>query len=64
MNKFLRGHKVLDIDRQFYVSSDNIGHWSSTESNSDYAWYVGMAYGSTVSNGKGNYIYVRAVSAF
>lgn len=28
MNKFLRGHKVLDIDRQFYVSSDNIGHWS------------------------------------
>lgn len=28
VNKFLRGHKVLDIDRQFYVSSDNIGHWS------------------------------------
>lgn len=28
MNKFVRGHKVLDIDRQFYVSSDNVGHWS------------------------------------
>ncbi len=28
MNKFIRGHKVLDIDRQFYVSSDNVGHWS------------------------------------
>ncbi|MCM1170247.1 MAG: HRDC domain-containing protein [Bacteroides sp.] len=28
LNKFLRGHKVLDIDKQFYVSSDNIGHWS------------------------------------
>lgn len=28
VNKFLRGHKVLDVDRQFYVSSDNIGHWS------------------------------------
>ena len=28
MNKFIRGHKVLDIDRQFYVSSDNAGHWS------------------------------------
>lgn len=28
LNKFLRGHKVLDIDKQFYVSSDNVGHWS------------------------------------
>ncbi len=28
MNKFVRGHKVLDVDRQFYVSSDNVGHWS------------------------------------
>ncbi|MBQ4632407.1 MAG: HRDC domain-containing protein [Prevotella sp.] len=28
LNKFLRGHKVLDIDRQFYVSSGNVGHWS------------------------------------
>lgn len=28
VNKFLRGHKVLDVDRQFYLSSDNIGHWS------------------------------------
>ncbi|MGM9774494.1 MAG: HRDC domain-containing protein [Candidatus Egerieousia sp.] len=28
LNKFLRGHKILDIDRQFYLSSDNIGHWS------------------------------------
>ncbi|MBQ7856980.1 MAG: HRDC domain-containing protein [Alistipes sp.] len=28
INKFLRGHKILDIDRQFYVSSDNVGHWS------------------------------------
>ena len=27
-NRFLRGNKVLDIDRQFYVSSDNVGHWS------------------------------------
>lgn len=28
LNKFLRGHKILDVDRQFYVSSDNVGHWS------------------------------------
>ncbi len=28
INKFMRQHKVLDVDRQFYVSSDNIGHWS------------------------------------
>ena len=28
VNKFIRGHKVVDIDKQFYVSSDNIGHWS------------------------------------
>ncbi len=28
VNKFMRGHKVLDVDRQFYLSSDNIGHWS------------------------------------
>ncbi len=28
VNKFLRGHKILDVDRHFYLSSDNIGHWS------------------------------------
>ncbi len=28
VNKFIRGHKVVDIDKQFYVSSDNVGHWS------------------------------------
>lgn len=28
VNKFLRGHKVLEVDRQFYVSSDGVGHWS------------------------------------
>ncbi|MDE7379331.1 MAG: HRDC domain-containing protein [Paraprevotella sp.] len=28
VNKFLRGHKVLDVDRQFYLSSGNMGHWS------------------------------------
>lgn len=28
LNKFLRGHKVLEVDRQFYVSSDGVGHWS------------------------------------
>lgn len=28
INKFMRQQKVLDVDRQFYVSSDNIGHWS------------------------------------
>ena len=28
VNKFIRGHKVVDIDKQFYVSSDNAGHWS------------------------------------
>lgn len=28
VNKFIRGHKVIDIDKQFYVSSDNVGHWS------------------------------------
>ena len=27
-NKFIRSQKVVDIDRQFYLSSDNIGHWS------------------------------------
>ena len=64
MNKFLRGHKVLDIDRQFYVSSDNIGHWSSTESNSDYAWYVSMYGGGTYDINKRYDYYVRAVSAF
>lgn len=28
VNKFIRGHKIIDIDRQFYVSSDNLPHWS------------------------------------
>ena len=28
INNFVRGHKVLDIDKQFYVTSDNVGHWS------------------------------------
>ena len=28
INKFLRANKVLDIDRQFYYSSDKVGHWS------------------------------------
>lgn len=28
INKFLRGNRIIDVDRQFYVSSDNIGHWS------------------------------------
>lgn len=28
INKFIRGNKVLDIDKQFYTSSDNVGHWS------------------------------------
>lgn len=28
INKFLRGNRVLDVDRQFYQSSDNVGHWS------------------------------------
>ena len=28
INKFMRGHKILDVDRQFYTSTDNIGHWS------------------------------------
>lgn len=28
VNKFLRGNKVIDVDRQFYLSSDNVGHWS------------------------------------
>lgn len=28
VNKFIRGHKVVDIDKQFYVSSDNVAHWS------------------------------------
>lgn len=28
VNKFIRGHRVVDIDKQFYVSSDNVGHWS------------------------------------
>lgn len=28
VNRFLRGHKVLDVDKKFYVTSDNVGHWS------------------------------------
>ncbi len=28
VNKFLRGNKIIDVDRQFYVSSDNIAHWA------------------------------------
>ena len=28
INKFIRGHRVVDVDKQFYVSSDNVGHWS------------------------------------
>ena len=28
VNKFIRGHKVIDIDKQFYISTDNIAHWS------------------------------------
>ena len=28
VNKFIRGHKVVDIDKQFYVASDNVGRWS------------------------------------
>ncbi len=28
INKFMRGHKIIDVDRQFYTSSDNVGHWS------------------------------------
>lgn len=28
INKFIRGNKVLDIDRHFYVGSDNVGRWS------------------------------------
>lgn len=28
VNKFLRANKILDIDRQFYYSSDKVGHWS------------------------------------
>ena len=28
INKFIRGNRVLDIDRHFYVGSDNVGRWS------------------------------------
>ncbi len=28
INRFLRGQKVLDIDKHFYTTSDNVGHWS------------------------------------
>lgn len=28
INRFIRGHKVLDIDKHFYTTSDNVGHWS------------------------------------
>lgn len=28
LNRFMRGHKILDIDKQFYTTSDNVGHWS------------------------------------
>ena len=28
INKFIRSKRVLDIDRHFYVSSDNVAHWS------------------------------------
>ncbi len=39
-------------------------HWSSTEYNYDYAWYVVMFNGSTDSKSKSGSYYVRAVSAF
>ncbi len=45
-------------------------YWSSTEENRQYsngafcAWFVIMGYGSTNGNSKGDYNYVRAVSAF
>lgn len=38
VNKFIRGHKVVDIDKQFYVSSDNVAHWSLCIT------YLAMAY--------------------
>ena len=28
LNRFMRGHKILDVDKQFYTTSDNVGHWS------------------------------------
>lgn len=28
LNKFLRANRVLDVDRQFYTTSDQVGHWS------------------------------------
>lgn len=28
INRFLRGHKILDVDKQFYTTSDSVGHWS------------------------------------
>lgn len=27
VNKFMRAHKVVDVDKQFYVA-DNVAHWS------------------------------------
>lgn len=39
-------------------------HWSSTESNEFFAWYVSMRNGSTYDTSKNDYLYVRAVSAF
>ena len=39
-------------------------YWSSTESNSDYAWYYRYTNGNTNDGGKNNSYYVRAVRAF
>ena len=44
-----------------YIISD-AWYWSSTESNSSIAWFVGMPYGSVYTNGKTNTGRVRAVA--
>jgi len=53
-----------------YENKDKIGgfvfgfYWSSTEDEGNHAWIKVFANGFTISNGKYNYNYVRAVRAF
>ena len=42
----------------------NYNYWSSTEYDSNYAWYQSFGYGSQGSYGKGNTVCVRAIRAF
>lgn len=56
VNKTLRGKSMEELSDFWY--------WSSTEIDSNFAWYVPMYSGDTRNGNKYNDYYVRAVSAF